>query len=286
MGFTLIELLVVIAIIALLISILVPVLSAARKQGRSVACMNNLRQFGVATQSYEDGNDGFLPAEGMADGDISSHPIGPWDDPSFWANALPPIIDASAKSYADLQQRHMSGGEKLPGAGANNPFVCRDASPAGFGATSAEVSGGYFMMWGLKPGATSISAPHERRPTYWCYAYNSGLDNIAAKKAAADDFGTCHLKTSCFNVQPAMIPMLVEKMMNPDEISPKFTSSLNRAKTKANAPGSCRLASRHRGGGFLLMMDAHVELVSRGDATTDVNADGTYNRPGIMWQPN
>ncbi len=60
-GFTLIELLVVIAIIALLMGILMPALSRARKQGRDVYCLNNLRQMGVALQMYTQEYDDFIP---------------------------------------------------------------------------------------------------------------------------------------------------------------------------------------------------------------------------------
>ncbi len=51
-AFTLIELLVVIAIIALLISILMPSLSAARENARTVICQHQIGELGRAAQAY------------------------------------------------------------------------------------------------------------------------------------------------------------------------------------------------------------------------------------------
>jgi prepilin-type N-terminal cleavage/methylation domain-containing protein/prepilin-type processing-associated H-X9-DG protein len=55
-GFTLIELLVVIAIIAILMAILMPALNRAKEQGKRAACLNNLRQLGLAWTLYADDN--------------------------------------------------------------------------------------------------------------------------------------------------------------------------------------------------------------------------------------
>lgn len=65
-GFTLIELLVVIAIIALLISIVLPSLGSARQTARTVICQSNLRQLGIAIQSYIDDQKDptFIPVRG------------------------------------------------------------------------------------------------------------------------------------------------------------------------------------------------------------------------------
>ncbi len=60
-AFTLVELLVVIGIIALLISILLPTLSRARKAANTVACAANLRSILQGMQMYASQNSGYFP---------------------------------------------------------------------------------------------------------------------------------------------------------------------------------------------------------------------------------
>ena len=60
-AFTLIELLVVVAIIAILMSILLPSLRAARESARAAACGARLRDFGTAMHSYFADNSDWIP---------------------------------------------------------------------------------------------------------------------------------------------------------------------------------------------------------------------------------
>ncbi|MFO0838093.1 MAG: prepilin-type N-terminal cleavage/methylation domain-containing protein [Phycisphaerae bacterium] len=77
-AFTLIELLVVVAIIALLISILLPALSMAREQAKSVVCLAHLHSLASAVHMYAVTNRGKLPTVGFAHGGSGASPDRSW----------------------------------------------------------------------------------------------------------------------------------------------------------------------------------------------------------------
>jgi prepilin-type processing-associated H-X9-DG protein len=101
-AFTLVELLVVIGIIALLISILLPALSKARKSALTIKCASALRQIGMGFQLYGNEQKGWWPVakytpdttydlEGFAYD--SAHPI-------YWFNFVAKYVNQAAVGAA------------------------------------------------------------------------------------------------------------------------------------------------------------------------------------------
>ncbi|MEN9675831.1 MAG: hypothetical protein RIS76_1727 [Verrucomicrobiota bacterium] len=84
-AFTLIELLVVLAIIAVLVGLLLPTLVRSKAKARDTACVNNLRQLGIATRVYADEHQERLPTAEI----LPTQPIDP-------QKPLPRICDVLA----------------------------------------------------------------------------------------------------------------------------------------------------------------------------------------------
>jgi len=159
-AFTLIELLVVIAILVLLMALLLPALSRARKQAQAVACQANLKQWGLHFATLASENDGRV-LEWETDFNLFMSNVRQTGSWLYWGPMRAP--DPLAESVTRKMRLCPSAGRL-----SSDAFELKD-----YDALDAELyAGGTFLAWGQWLARMPGASPVWDCPNYSSYGMN------------------------------------------------------------------------------------------------------------------
>ena len=184
-GFTLIELLVVIAIIAILIGLLLPAVQKVREAAARMQCANNLKQIGLALQTYHDSNSGFPP---ITPDTVRFNPT----ESIYYVHYLLPYVEQSAYSQAIRPGGNWITPQPYPPHPNNYPqslngkvpavFICPSDTSAG---RQKVVDGNGFQLfgcnyYGMCSGLNDANMWNNTAPSTQTALFNMGVSKRIA----------------------------------------------------------------------------------------------------------
>jgi prepilin-type N-terminal cleavage/methylation domain-containing protein/prepilin-type processing-associated H-X9-DG protein len=232
-GYTLIELLVVIFIIAVLMSLLLPVVHSAREAARRIQCTNNLKQLGLAMTTYESTYGLYPPSIVLAGIGYRTDWVGGW---SINGRILPFLEQNNLYYSINFSSTFSSVSNLTVSVQSVSTFICpSEVNPNSFvgdDGTTGVVSYGWCMgdwyVWGGFPsmiGRSAFSPNHSRRQS----EFTDGLSNtMLASEVRARQFE----RTDCGGLAG---------INNPNDIPPPNTSPSQIPEMRDS--GSCKLTS-------------------------------------------
>ncbi len=241
-GFTLIELLVVIAIIAVLISILMPVLSSAKQEGARVKCLTNLRQhatFSILNSQSDDEKRMHTPHEfpHPTGGTVGKAWMGAGD--YDWGGASGEDPDFQKSTYGTLkkgaQGRFMN--KLLHGAGhadGDNYDLFRCPGEEGLYdlAASAPPKLPVYSQSMFKAVGNSYSGDY-----YWFKVHNAMWEPLVYQRFGAFR-RPAHLFPDSAQALLFWEDRFIQGLMNTVEIQMAGLNSINAGQSPMNIPGS------------------------------------------------
>ena len=280
-GFTLVELAVVLTCMAVLAVTLLPAFASAKPNSRAFQCLNNLRQWGIASQTMAGDNNDMLARDGTdnvgqyaVDSGSITGPGSPVD-PYAWFNTLPQLVGSQPLSYYyGLSGLPYQKKYPFPDNDVGKIWMCPSAMFAG-----NDVFGGGTAGAGGKFG-------------FFCYVMNMDLK-------ATTPIGISYGRLP-YPLMPKM-PQIKQPSATVLLTETAFSPTLERYLATASDAGrngifpcarSYRFSMRHNNvGGGLVFLDAHSEIFKRSYITNGAPDDSGVNRAerknnDVIWNPN
>ncbi len=250
-AFTLVELLVVIAIIALLLGILLPAISKAKELAKGAVCASNMRQIGLANNTYAHDHDGKYCPYGVT-GTHSAQ----------WTKLLAEYIDRDLEGDIGSDfNTAKSGGKVFKCPSDHNAFPKLYGEAVG--ASHVGESDGW-LSYAMNSGSLSLQRGDRRIKTY------SGVGGHATTKIEQPSMTMHHADVAYRRNISDMVYLLLNSKYGsayftsvPDARShyttPAPISSAQHKEAHETLMGNDEYVYRHGGRMNVLFADAHVE---------------------------